>query len=196
MRRALGVCAALALAASSAVADVVNGGFESGDFSGWTLNNNGGTANVLSGGAPEGQKYAEIIAAASAGAGAADVVLQQDFAGEAGDLLSFTYALSVSMSPPAIANGCFTATNNTTGRTLFDYCLTGSTPWLSESYPLTEAGSYTLKFHAAATPSAAAGCEARIGIDNVRLTPVPEPGTVALLAGMLACVLVWLRHLR
>jgi len=47
-------CAAIAVAPAAAATPIVNGGFETGDFTGWTLFTPGGGTAVLSGGAPLG----------------------------------------------------------------------------------------------------------------------------------------------
>ena len=208
LRRAgLGLSLAIGLAlASSAHADIVNGGFNT-DLSGWaTL----GNAAIQLGGAPEGAGQLLLdnadgavdigTLAAALGLPNASVfdlngsyayegaIASQSFVAAAGQQLSFVWQFS---------------SDETSGDPLFqDYAFAivdgqfirlggvGDTSgWQSFSTGLFGAGSHSVAFGVVDLGDTAV--DSRLAVDAVSVSAVPEPGSLALmLAGLAACGLL------
>lgn len=171
-------------------ASIVNGGFETGDFTGWTTF---GPAGVGSGTwldgihAPtEGSYYAGIESGLGVGVYS---LVSQSFSVSAGQTLSGDWFfqtndylpyddggyLRILDSSDAVVATLLIASVSTVG----DY---GHTLWLPWTHTFSASGS-GFKIEAGVTNSLDNGVESRVGIDNVHLTIIPLPP--AALAGLI-----------
>jgi len=166
--------AALLLAAPAAHADLVtNGGFETGDFTGWTLTNDGGNSFVYGTDAtyaPHSGSYEALL-----GAYGSDGTLSQSITDTAGQKLTLTYWLASDGSAPndfsAYWNGQVIA-----GSALTNIGLSGYTEYV---FDVLATGSDLLAFNERDDFG-------YLSLDDVALNAVPEPGTLALFGVALA----------
>jgi hypothetical protein len=210
--RLLAAASALALAghiaSASATELLTNGGFETGNFSGWTAVSNGGTSgcgsNVWTVNAT-GSEGCGGIAAPISGTYAAfntfdgqqgSYQLSQSFTvpnGVQAATLSFLdeYQMSYFGSPRVLEVQLFNGTNTTLLQTLYSTVppSEGSQAWTLISTDVTTAlaadAGQTVTFRLTETEPDSYSGPANFGIDNISLTVtsnVPEPATLALLA--------------
>jgi hypothetical protein len=195
-------------------AGLVNGGFETGDLTGWGATP--GRVSVQSSvfkpgsepgsyGPVEGSHFAYL----SADGGAHSATLSQSITAAAGDVLRFSVFFKDAF-PLSGDNGyaflhgpvdfpvdvplirlAVTPSFKETENGVIEY--PGSTPWTEVSYVFTTPGDYTLVFDLRNDHGPLDG--SALGVDNVRLAQVPAP-SAAVLAGIGACVLWGGRCLR
>ncbi|HZW30199.1 MAG TPA: DUF642 domain-containing protein [Isosphaeraceae bacterium] len=188
---ALAVCLGFASQASANL--LVNGSFETGDFTGWTVNANNTSVEPsgISGfggyNAEDGHYYAALGNVASAGPPLGTVA--QSFTTTAGDSYTLTYYLASNGTTP---NEFRTDIN---GTTYFDQTNIPTQPYTLYTYTFTATGSSsTLTFYERDDPN-------YLALDNVsvNLAPltavVPEPSTLhpAGLAALLSLGHAWRR---
>ncbi len=173
-----GVVTLLALAGLPLCAGniLTNGGFETGDFTGWTHGGNTGATGVTTGafyaysGAEEGAWYAVL------GPVGSDGTLSQTFSDIAGDPYTFSFWLN------AVGDGSsdFSAYWDGTPVDLSPLSPTDPTTgdvWTEFTYAQTGTGSDTIQLNFRDDP-------AYIALDNVSVSSaIPEPASLSLLAG-------------
>lgn len=192
----------LALGANPVAAAVINGSFETGDFTGWTQTLTGGSQQVVtSHGGVNGTAYLPIdgshFAVLVAGNANTVVSIEQNIALGIGDMLSGLAFFSSNEFVPLE----LTDPNDFASVEIFDrsgalvarpFYLDAATigglvdgPWTSWSFTATTADSYTLRLGVANDVFADFASEA--GFDDIQLRRVPEPSSfVALFLGLLA----------
>lgn len=194
----LGVAVFAAAVCGAGRADISNGGFESGDFSGWSAF---GPAYVREwelsrdfvppihdDWTPTEGTYFASLWSYDPGLGS-NAYLSTSFHGAAGDVLSFDYFFDFGDVAPNYDWTNAYLISGADAVTLFEWNTPGhelgtdvNIDWTSVSYTLTHAGDYTLNFHVS---DVNAGFESILGVDNVRLVPEPASATL-LLAGLLS----------
>jgi len=176
-------------------ADIANGGFESGSFSGWTISGPsacvgsslcGGNADDTDPG-PHSGKFAAYLGSPGnlESQGESDNELGQTVATTAGQSYTLDFFLAVGSTARfggALPNS-FTLSWD--GTTLASFSDLASQPYTEQSYTVTGTGSDTLLFNTAMFPSV-------FVLDDVSLTAnivsTPEPTSVILLLTMLLTV--------
>ncbi len=185
-----------ALACSRASGAIINGGFETGDLSGWF---GSGGASVQSGSPYPGGNYYASIDAVPLGAPSQ---LTQIFSIAGPSLLSFQYYLDVT-GPAFVSYGLVKVD------TLEPTVLIAEAPNDGENvselfdppdfipsfeYKITQPGSYAFVVLASAKNGGAAHAE----LDNVKLLAVPEPSAWAMalggVAALICCGRSWMRR--
>ena len=184
----------VAWAGQAWAASLQNGGFETGDLTGWKTTTSGNASvrvrsDFLGWSASEGAHFA-LLESQSQSRGAR-VTLRQRFQLDAGDRVSFDYFLRSCTSCSA-ANDKSRLSLSGLGATLLELAGNGNdTPagvWLSAvSLPAPAAGKYTLEFKVRIPRSDAN--YAQLGLDNIRAQSgghlIPEPVTaIGLFAGV------------
>lgn len=164
-------------ATSPTSAEIVNGGFETGDFTGWTRQGSGDF--ILSSGAPEGSCCA-VVEANNANPYSR---LMQSFSANAGDQFSVLARYSGE-------GNCGIWLEDEEMNTVFSP--TTTTNWQTYSYTITETGNYVINASAMSEPTI--GGLSSLWLDAVRVTPVPEPSTVVLLGIGAIGLLAWRRR--
>jgi len=148
---------------------ITNGGFETGNFSGWTQGGNTGSTGVVTSGfdgyAPNGGSYFAAL-----GPVGSDGTLSQTFHDVAGQALSVSFYLA---SDGRTAND-FSASFD--GTSLVHLVNAGAQGYTLYSYDVTGTGTDTLQFGFRNDPG-------YLALDDVAVAPsaVPEPASLALL---------------
>ena len=174
--------ATIALGSTPLVAQnkLVNGGFETGDFSGWTIGGNPNGITVQNGCQHAGSNCAELGSVGSNGS------LSQTFTDTPGQVFTVSYWLLNNGGTPSDFQVFFN------GATLYDQSNPAAFPYTQFVFNVTGTGSDQLTFAARNDP-------AYFYLDDasVTLSTTPEPGSLALLGtGMLALVPAARRKLR
>jgi hypothetical protein len=156
---------------------IQNGGFE--DFlTGWTQSVSGyGGVGVIAAGT-EGYRCAKMVAAAQSGT--SSVTLSQTFFAHYGDTLLFDAEVPTLQNAYPYYCNFSVSTVSPEGWRTNPITISPSDSFISQSCTLPDDAIYSLTFQVFARGG---GTEARaeMWIDNVRVTAVPEPGTLLLL---------------
>lgn len=167
------------LSATAVAGPITNGSFETGDFTGWTVQtSSGGSAAVVTSdsgfSATDGNYFANLTA---------DSLVAQDISWVAGEELSFDWNFNANDYTPFNDFSIFqiedTLGNIIDSITLSDVATVGdynATGWNSFTYVFDASGSGSLAFGVYNVLDTA--LDSQLYIDNV--TAVPEPASVAL----------------
>lgn len=163
--RTLFLSASLAIASMPALADVVNGGFETGDFTGWTVN--GGFIQTSTSGfdgfTPHSGNYFAAL-----GTVGGDGTLSQTISDTPGSSLILSYYLASDGDTP---NDFHTYIDGSLVGSLTNIPAGG---YMLYTFNFTGTGSDTIMFGARNDPG-------YLALDDVSVTAVPEPSSLALL---------------
>ena len=174
-------------------AQIINGGFETGDLTGWTPNP-AGLVSVVNSYQSYGPVFTPVegnyFAVLSAGAGTNTyTTLSQTFTATAGQTLSGNAFFQANDYIPFNDDGYVKIIEN--GQVLFTSNVAavgnyGNTPWTPFSYTFTSGGSYTIQ--AGVENTLDNSLSSVLGLDNVKLgvSAVPEPATI--ITSGLACL--------
>jgi hypothetical protein len=197
------VGAMLMMAAVSANATIiVNGGFETGDFTGWTNFGPGSNAVVTSALAYDSTVYNPTNGKYMARFDATSGAIQNQISWNAGDYISFKWAFLAKDYLPFNDYSLFTLTANSPQGQLANVKLSdvaatgnyGDTGWQTYGYKFTTAGTGWIMFNSVNALDNVAGSV--LLVDDVSSTPVPEPGTMVLLGfGMLGLAIYGKRRM-
>ena len=169
--------AAMSLSLSQARADlIVNGGFETGDFTGWTTGPNTFPQFIVGSPVHSGHFAAQI-----AGFSNRPDTLSQAVTTSPGQSYDLSFWRFVDGGGPTIL-----LTGSWDGQQIFSEFNTGSQPYQQFSFNVVGTGSDTLLFTSANDPSFTY-------LDDVSLTPstiTPEPSSMALLGGCMICLAI------
>ncbi len=202
-RRMAGGLVAL-LMGSGAAAEIINGGFETNDFTGWTLEGTGFVRELelardfIPPIAPpweprEGRYFASLWSTNNdPNAPVRRSMLTQHFDALAGDRLEFDYFFDFGDVEPFYDIAVATLTWSGGKVVLFEHNTPGhrmgpgaNIDWTTISHVLPVADRYTLQFE---TQDAFSDLfESILGVDDVHLVIVPEPATALALPLLLAC---------
>ncbi len=168
-----GAIAVALLTTSAAHANLVkNGGFETGDFTGWTLTND---TNSFVFGSDPGTSYVPHSGNYEAllGAYGSDGILSQTISDTAGQTMTLTYWLASDGNAPSDFSASWD------GKVIADSVLTNIVQqgYIEYSFRVTGTGSDTLSFNER-------NDFGFLSLDDVSLS-VPEPGTLGLLGAAL-----------
>ena len=174
------ICATAAFGGSAQAASnfLTNGSFETGDFSGWTHSGNLGFTSIQSGGAQDGNFYADV------GPVGSDGILSQTFADTAGQTLHVSGWIKAGGD---IASDVSFIFNGAAGVSLTSPLTNG---WAKYSFDTVGTGSDTFSVAFRDDPSF-------FGLDNFLVsTAVPEPATWAMFLIGFGAIGFMMRHLR
>jgi hypothetical protein len=190
----------------AAQANVTNGGFETGNFNGWTLTNSSSRSWVVTSYSSWTPSEGTYFAKLKTDGDNSFCTLSQSFAAIAGDTLSFAYFYDD--QGWILADSSYGRLYNSGGTLVNQFFDWGSSPgqkipslggWSLQSYVFQTAGTYTLKF--GISNEVVSSTDSYMGVDAVNLTPasttppIPAPG--AILLGSIGIGLVgWLRRRR
>jgi len=214
---ALGTACSISLSAIAAVqpasAQLVNGGFETGNFTGWATTGNASIQTSAFGSGPTEGTFEALLSTGDPtvpdfslevflglapgsldnlgnGNATAGSAIRQTFLAEAGDILTFDWNFLTNEGTPSFFNDfsfVSLAVLSELGDTTFPIFMNSLTPFNQEtgfqtfSFTIPTTGTYTLGF--GATDVADNVVESGLLVDNVKLTPVPEPtSTLGVLA--------------
>ena len=179
------------LAANASAAIITNGGFETGDFTGWTANLNDSTASAVvttSSNAFDGTTYTATEGVYFAELTASSDIVQSNFSWDAGDVISFDWAFLAMDYMPfndyAFFSTYDSATNAVNSVTLSSVFATGDyndTGWNSYSYQYLTDGAGYIQFGSQDYGDTI--LSSVLLVDNVA---VPEPATMLLFGTCLA----------
>lgn len=168
------------LSGTAAAAPIVNGSFETGDFSGWNVNVTTGSANVVTNSAgftaTDGNYFADL---------SADSLVSQNQSWSAGETLTFDWNFNANDYTPFNDYSVLTIEdslgNIIDNITLSDVATVGNhnaTGWNTYTYVFAAAGTGTIGFGVYNTGDQA--LDSQLYLDNVSTTAVPEPASIAL----------------
>ncbi len=168
------------LSGTAAAAPIVNGSFETGDFSGWNVTTTTGTANVVTSSAgftaTDGSYFADL---------SADSLVAQNQSWGAGDTLTFDWNFNANDYTPYNDFSVLSITdslgNILDNITLSDVATVGNynaTGWNTFTYAFAAAGAGTIGFGVYNVGDQA--LDSQLYLDNVSLVAVTEPATIAL----------------
>ena len=163
----VGLVVALPANTATTAYPIVNGGFETGDFTGWTVFAPApGGAAVIAGGAPVGTYYAEVMA----GAGNTWMTLSQNYVASTGQRLTF-WVNFVNGETGGFCDLNDQARVRVDGTTVWSASSfgTGSTGWVRVTTPTILGGfSHTVSFEVLNVSDDL--CDSFIQVDDVRFS--------------------------
>jgi len=180
--------AVLILAAGSVQADLTNGGFETGDFTGWTTSVPGGASALVTTAHMEGvgntiwtPTEGSYFARLKTDGGSSWCTLSQSFAAPSGYVVSFDYFFDWG-DYHSYDDQSYGRLLGSTGATVNEFFHWGqggtlmganysNVGWSSQSYTLTASGTYTLMFGICNAYDSVN--DSYMGIDNASVVPVP-----------------------
>lgn len=155
--------AALVIPSIASADLVVNGGFETGDFTGWILSGNPIPGTVDTQDPHSGNYAADLVAAGSPS------FMEQFLPTTSGTRYSLTYFLNVSADS---TGGPVEFLAQVNGVTVFDQTNIPTQPYASYSFPFLATGTSTvLKFGFRNDPGS-------FFLDDISVAPVPEPSSL------------------
>ena len=169
------------LSGTAAAAPIVNGSFETGDFSGWDVTTSAGGSAVVSTNdagftATDGTYFANL---------SADSLVAQDQSWGAGDTLTFDWNFNAADYTPYNDFSVLSITdsigNILDNITLSDVATVGNynaTGWNTFTYVFAAAGTGAIGFGVYNALDTA--LDSQLYLDNVNLVAVPEPASIAL----------------
>lgn len=169
------------LSGTAAAAPIVNGSFETGDFSGWDVTTSAGGSAVVSTNdagftATDGTYFANL---------SADSLVAQDQSWGAGDTLTFDWNFNANDYTPFNDFSVLSITdsigNILDNITLSDVATVGNynaTGWNTFTYVFAAAGTGAIGFGVYNALDTA--LDSQLYLDNVNLVAVPEPASIAL----------------
>ncbi len=173
---------------------VINGNFEAGDLTGWdtrdTANNTLCYAWETVQGTVEPPNHYAVLDVGAATEWTYDQILQDWVSTPGWAFASISQSVTVAVGDKVTFNYTFDSEYDNAQMTIWrDTTLLDTIPlsyseiWIPGSYTFQEAGSLFIEFSTSLSYGSA-----RVQIDDVQLTPAPEPGTFVLLAiGAVVC---------
>ena len=191
--------ACLAMAGPATAALVTNGGFETGDFTGWTLTNtvydsvSGPTSYAGQGLNPDTGSYFALLGTPAPDQGG-PVELSQVLATTSGQQYTFSFSFFAQAPGLSTFSAFWDGTqllNVTNANSGSDG--NGNVIWTPESFTVTGTGSDTIAIYSGDDPN-------YNGLDSVSVTPIssptPEPGSIAVWGLGLAAAMLMARRRR